>query len=130
MLNGCRVLVVEDEDLVVELLKDILLEADALIVGPAANVSAARQLIRDGVEIDVAVLDLNLGDGSVTPVLEALAGRGIPMIVYTGGNLPDALRHRHPNLRVLTKPVSPARLLGELRSVLRGSSLQKPVVAP
>ncbi len=99
-------------------------------LGPASNVSAARQLIRDGVEIDVAVLDLNLSNGSVTPVLEALPGRDIPMIVYTGGSLPDALGHRHPNRRVLTKPVSPARLLGELRLVLRGSSPQKPVVAP
>jgi len=117
MLNGCRVLLVEDEPLISELVKDLLLESDAHVVGPALTVGAARQIVRDGTAIDVAVLDLNLGDGTVTPVLEALAGRGIPMIIYTGGTLPDAVRQRHPNLRVLTKPVSAARLLGELRSI-------------
>jgi DNA-binding NtrC family response regulator len=118
MLAGCRVLVVEDEALVAADIGAMLLEAEGILVGPAASVSEARQLIREGVALDAALLDVNLGDGVVTPVLEALSARGIPTVVYTGGMVPDDVRLRHPELVALSKPVLPARLIGELRKVI------------
>jgi hypothetical protein len=75
--------------------------------------------VRNGLAIDGAILDLSLGDGSVTPLLEALRARGIPTLVYTGGAVPEALLKRHPDLRVLRKPVAPARLIAELRRMTR-----------
>ena len=47
----------------------------------------------------------NLGDGVVTPVLEALSARGIPTVVYSGGAIPEDVRQRHPDLVTLSKPV-------------------------
>jgi DNA-binding NtrC family response regulator len=110
---------VEDEPLVAEHIVHVLTEAEAEVVGPFASVLEARQLVRNGVFVNAALLDLNLRDGSVTPLLESLAARGIPTLVYTGAGLPDVIRRRHPQLIVLTKPVPPARLVGEIRRATR-----------
>jgi len=122
MLTGCRVLVVEDEALVAATISEILTEAEGVPVGPAATVREARQLIKDSPSLDAALLDVNLGDGSVTPVLEALSARGIPTVIYTGGAVPEDVRQRHPDLIALSKPVLPARLIGELLKVMARSS--------
>jgi hypothetical protein len=65
----------------------------------------------------VAVLDVNVRDGAITPVLEALHARRIPTVIYTGGALPEDVRRRHPDLTVLSKPIRTARLIAELRRV-------------
>jgi DNA-binding NtrC family response regulator len=118
MLAGCRVLVVEDEALVAATISDFLTEAEGVPVGPAATVSEARRLIKESPSLNAALLDVNLSDGSVTPVLEALSARGIPTVVYTGSAVPEDVRRRHPDLIALSKPVLPARLIGELRRVI------------
>ena len=106
MLAGYRVLAIEDEPLVAEGLRDLLIEAEGVPVGPA---------------VDAALLDVNLSDGPVTPVLEALSARGIPTVVYAGGVVPEDIRQRHPELIALAKPVPPTRLIGELRKVIKAS---------
>jgi CheY-like chemotaxis protein len=122
MLAGCRVLVVEDEPLVAETISDLLTEAEGVPVGPAATVREARQLLKGGTVPDAALLDVNLSDGLVTPVLEALSARGIPTVVYTGSAIPEDVRQRHPDLVALSKPVLPSRLIGELRKLMDRSS--------
>jgi DNA-binding NtrC family response regulator len=94
-------------------------------VGPAASVREARQLIKEATMLDAAVLDVNLADGSVTPILEALSARGIPTVIYTGGVVPEDVRQRHPDLVALSKPVLPARLIGELRKAIGSSRLRR-----
>jgi hypothetical protein len=37
-----------------------------------------------GTKVDVALVDLNVADGSAAPLLEALRARGIPTVLYTG----------------------------------------------
>jgi len=126
MLNGHRVLVVEDEALVAESISHLLIEAEGVPVGPLSSVAEARQLIKGGTPLDAALLDVNLADGPVTPVLEALNARGIPTLVYTGGSVPEGVRQRHPDLITLSKPVPPARLIAELRRLLGGTVLAGP----
>ena len=118
MLAGYRVLVVEDEALVAAGICELLFEAEGVPIGPASSAKEARQLIQDGVVLDSALLHVNLADGVVTPVLEALFDGGTPTDVYTGGAVPDDVRQRHPELTALSKPVLPARLIGELRKVI------------
>jgi DNA-binding NtrC family response regulator len=118
MLAGSRVLVVEDEALIALGISEMLTDAEGVPVGPAASIREARQLIRNVAVLDAAVLDVNLADGSVTPILEALSARGIPTVIYTGGVVPEDVRQRHPNLIALSKPVLPARLIGELRKAI------------
>jgi CheY-like chemotaxis protein len=111
---------------VAESLCDLLAEAGGVPVGPAFSVREARQLIKSDPSLDAALLDVNLSDGPVTPVLEALTARGIPTVLYTGGAVPEDVRQRHPDLIALSKPVLPARLLGELRKLIGASGRHPP----
>ncbi len=117
MLDGLRVLIAEDEPMVADDLCEIIREAEGVVVGLFATVNEARALIAGGAAIDAAILDVNLGDGTVTPVLEGLHARGIPFLVYTGASVPEDVQGRHPDLVSLTKPVPRARLIAELRRV-------------
>ena len=115
-----RVLVVEDEPVVAEDMREMIREAEGEVVGPFATVQDARMLLKGNTAVDVAVLDVNLKDGKITPVLESLCARGIPTVVYTGASLPDDVRRRHPDLIALSKPVRLARVVAELRRASRG----------
>ncbi len=123
MLSGSRVLVVEDEALTAEEIRQLLIEAEGVPVGPVSSLNEARRLLKEGTPVDAALLDVNLADGQITPVLESLSARGVPTLVYTGGSLPAGVRERHPDLVALSKPVAPARLIGELRRLLNGTAL-------
>jgi CheY-like chemotaxis protein len=61
-LNGLRLLVVEDEALVAMLLKDALQGLGCAVVGPAGNVARALALL-EREEVDLGLLDVNLGNG-------------------------------------------------------------------
>jgi CheY-like chemotaxis protein len=116
VLNGRRVLLVEDDPLVVETIRDMVEEAGGELAASPATMAEARRLLRADAAFDVALLDVNLADGEVTPLLEALQTRRVPVVVFSGGELPANLRKRHPTLRVLRKPVIKARLVAELRT--------------
>jgi DNA-binding NtrC family response regulator len=118
MLSGIRVLIVEDEPSVAATLSDMVEDAEGEVVGIARSVSEARQMIQM-LSFDTAVLDLNLSDGEVTPVLEALQARKAPTIIYSGGDLPASVRKRHPELVALRKPVLAGRLVAEIRRARR-----------
>jgi len=82
-LTGLRVLVVEDEGPVALLIEDMLLELGCEIAASAADVDEACRLAA-GENIDVALLDLNLGGCSSLPVAEILRRRDIPFVFSTG----------------------------------------------
>src|SRR5215207_8012748 len=113
MLSGKCILVAEDECLIAMDLADIFESAGADVIGPASTVQEALQLIMSQ-EVDRAMLDFNLADGEVTPVLELLASRGVPIVVYSGRGLPKELSWQHPYVTVLRKPVRAERLVRKL----------------
>jgi DNA-binding NtrC family response regulator len=119
MLSGTRVLLVEDEAIIALDLADTFASAGADVVGPVSSVREALRLL-DGAVVDTALLDFNVADGEVTPVLDLLISRGVPVVIYTGRGLPEALSARHPNLSVLRKPLSTARIVEELVRVSHG----------
>lgn len=101
-MAGKRVLVVEDEGIVSMLIEDYLEDLGCEVAGAAARLDQALALART-LDVDLAVLDVNL-DGELSyPVAEALRARGVPFLFATGygtAGLPDAL-HGTP---VLPKP--------------------------
>jgi CheY-like chemotaxis protein len=80
---GKRILVVEDEMIVAMLIEDILTDAGATVVGPAARVSRALDLLGEE-DVDAALLDVNLAGEMTTPIAEELRRRGIPFAFATG----------------------------------------------
>lgn len=94
ILNGRRVLVVEDESLVAMLLEAILEDMGCTPVGPAATVDDGMALV-ESETLDAALLDVNVAGHQVFPVAEALRARGVPFVFSTGygeGGLPDEWR--------------------------------------
>lgn len=105
-LEGLRVLIVEDEALVSMLLEDMLADHGCEVAASAGRVAQALALVADdGLAVDAAILDVNLGGEPIFPVADALAARGVPFAFATGygaGGLPDGWRDR-PTLQ---KPFS------------------------
>ncbi len=83
-LRGRRVLIVEDDYLIAEDLREQLLSCGAVVLGPVACVADALALLEDGAAPDMAILDIGLGGGKVYPVADALRRRGIPFVFATG----------------------------------------------
>ncbi len=124
MLNGLRVLVVEDDPAIATDISDLIERAEGEVIGPVGSLREARQAVKTDQGIDAAVLDVNLSDGDITPVLEALRARKVGVVVYTGSaGLPSGAGERHPDVVVLQKPVQPGRLVGEIQRACRSVSV-------
>ncbi len=116
-LTGIRVLVVEDEMMVAMLMEDMLADLGCVVVGPIYRLDEALDGVGD-LELDCAVLDVNLAGQSVFPLADLLRERGAPFAFATGYG--DAgLRPVDKGVPVLQKPFREAdlaRVLSELKS--------------
>ena len=84
-LYGLRVFVVEDEAMVAMMVEDMLVALGCVVVDVAGTLSRGLALAGDAaIEIDGAILDINLGGEKVYPVAQALTVRGVPFIFSTG----------------------------------------------
>jgi CheY-like chemotaxis protein len=101
-LSGRRVLVVEDEMLVLMMIEDMLADLGCQSVTSAATVDKALALINAQV-FDVALLDMNLSGNDSHPVAEELSARGVPF-AYSTGNTGQSLRDGYSDRPVLKKP--------------------------
>lgn len=78
-----RVLVLEDEVLIAELLHDWLIEQGCKNVLLSSNVAQALSLIESNA-LDAAILDWTLGHENSAPVAQLLQRRGVPFVFATG----------------------------------------------
>jgi CheY-like chemotaxis protein len=83
LFQGRRILVVEDDYLVVEEMVHALEASGAEVVGPIANLPKAFERLERISDIRGAVLDINLQGELVYPLAEELARRGIPFVFAT-----------------------------------------------
>ena len=107
-LNGLKVLVVEDEMLVSMLVEDMLADLGCTVVGPAAELEEAMSLAQSA-DIDLALLDVNLGGRPIFPVADALKARGVPF-AFASGYGEAGLSEDHRGAAVLQKPFREADL--------------------
>ena len=111
-LQGHRVLVVEDEELIGMMLADLLEELGAAVAGPVGSVAEAVRLVEQEA-LTGALLDLSLRGETAYPVADRLLERAVPYVFITGyGQGHVAPRHAH--VPVLTKPFGPDQLAGVL----------------
>ena len=103
-ISGLRILVVEDAFLVALDLSDELTDAGCHVVGPAPSVQQALEQI-DGVELDGAVLDVNLQGERSFPLAEHLAARDVPFLFLTGYDSATVFPDRFRDSPRLSKPV-------------------------
>jgi two-component sensor histidine kinase/DNA-binding response OmpR family regulator len=97
-----RVLLVEDEALVAMMMQDVLEDLGCTIFGPYRTLASAVEAAKDEA-VDLALLDINLGDELVYPAAEILAARGVRFVFLTGYDN-DHVDTRFRYASVLQKP--------------------------
>lgn len=103
-IAGLRVLVVEDDTLVALLEEEYLTDLGCVVVGCVSNVADGVAKVSDPtLELDCALLDINLQGERVFPVAEALLDRGVPFLFATGYGA-AGLPPRFAGFPVLAKP--------------------------
>lgn len=117
VLEGRRILVVEDEMLIAMELEGVLEDEGCVAVGPAPTVCRALGLL-DRELLDAAILDLNLDGLDASPIALALAERGVPFVVVSGYGGAEPLQPVLKAAPRLDKPVDHRRLVGVLIRIL------------
>ena len=121
LLARQRILVVEDEMLVLMNIEMALEDLGCTAISAAASVAEALALL-DRQRFDAAMLDVNLGGEKSYAVADALARRGIPFVFSTGyGDHGD--RADLDDRPVLRKPYLRADLAAVFEHLLGGEPL-------
>jgi len=130
-MNGTRVLVLEDEPAVAQVLENYL-RRDGFEPTLCANVQSALAAVK-AAKPGVMILDIGLPDGNGLDVLRATAtaGQRIPAIVLTG-RTDESERIVGLELGAddyVTKPFSPRELMARVRALLRRVGNPSPAAA-
>ena len=118
-----RILVVEDETLVMLAMEDALSALGCEVIGPTGRLDVALELASNEA-IDAALLDVTLRGGKVYAVAERLMARDIPFVLASGymdWALPDSLQNQ-PRLH---KPFTLEQLEDQVRFLCREADRRK-----
>jgi CheY-like chemotaxis protein len=118
-LLGRRILIVEDEALVAFELQLSLEDEGAEIIGPALSLMKALEAVAHEREIDLAVLDVDLGGEDIYPVAELLLQRQVPFVFHTGHGSRSKLTSLFPGTVTFIKPALPETLIAHLLRIAR-----------
>jgi CheY-like chemotaxis protein len=117
-LRGRRILIVEDESMVIMLLEDFLGDIGCEVVGVGSRLQEALAHV-ETLEFDAAILDVNLNGQQTFSLARDIIGRGRAVVFATGygaSTLPPDLR----DAPVLQKPFHQEDLERTLRIALSG----------
>jgi DNA-binding response OmpR family regulator len=117
-LKGARVLVVEDDFLILTELEQVLSEAGAEVAGLCRTVEEALDLAK-GDNLSAAILDIMLGRESVAPVARELDDGGIPFVFYSGQAETDPIRREWPGCKIFSKPARPQAIVNALADLVK-----------
>jgi DNA-binding response OmpR family regulator len=121
MVTCC--LVCEDQALIGMALEAYLEEQGIVVAGPFLSCAEALAWIEDDTP-QVAILDYMLRDGPCTDLAQALIGRGVPVIIYSGfpvdAETPSVLR----TVTWLEKPVDRECLMGAVAQLAPSLALR------
>lgn len=92
-LDGRHILVIEDEFLIAEDLREALESLGAVVIGPAATADHALALIVAAGRLDGATVDVTLRGERSDRVAEALKARSVPFVLLTGYGAEDLPAH-------------------------------------
>jgi DNA-binding NtrC family response regulator len=117
-LKSARVLLAEDDFIILMQVETTLAEAGARIVGACGTVEAALTVATLS-DINAALLDMRLGRETIAPVARCLARRGIPFAFYTAQAPTDSIKSEWPDTVMLEQPASPEAIVAAVAGLLR-----------
>ena len=124
VLKGRTVLLIEDSWLIAQGYKSLLEMAGMHVIGPAATVGDAEQLLKSDVKPDFALVDINLDDGDSYGLIDGMVLRGIPVVVISGIEVEAAVAAKVDC--VLSKPIGGSTLMATLRRVGAARKFSRP----
>jgi CheY-like chemotaxis protein len=124
-MNGVRVLLVEDAELIGELMNDMLRDAGATVVAQTQSVPATLRILRTQ-PVDVVCLDILLDSQPSFAVADLLVQRGIPFVFVTACD-PHIVPERHRTQLLVDKDDIPYLLVPACRAVMARARLHTPV---
>ncbi|MBV8978612.1 MAG: response regulator [Alphaproteobacteria bacterium] len=113
-----RIFVAEDEFLVFLALEDDLKGRGYEVVGPFTTVAKARAAAA-GEDVDLALLDINMGGEMAYPLADDFAAKGVPFIFLSGYDA-DSLPERYRDAQRIAKPYDPRILIANVQRILEG----------
>jgi CheY-like chemotaxis protein len=116
LLSGRCVLIVEDEFLIALDIQRLVEEAGARETVVATNLSDADGVMGSDRTIDLAIVDLRLGNEDAWPLVEDLKRLAIPLVITSGLN-PGELEVSG-SVAIVPKPYSDEEFALALRSLL------------
>jgi len=122
-LAGCRILVLDDDALVLEGMRGLLSQWGCQVITACNQASALEQLASIGQEIALLIIDYRLGDAvsglDVANKLQAQLGYSFAVLMITGDTDPERLREANASgHQLLHKPVVPAKLRSRLLNLI------------
>jgi len=102
MQTSKSILIIEDEPLIAMMLEDYIDMLGHRVAGTVDSVADALDHVGQG-GLDAAILDVHLRGEASWPVADALADRGVPFLLATGG-LTEQAPARHAQAPILAKP--------------------------
>ncbi|MEO7814385.1 MAG: HWE histidine kinase domain-containing protein [Sphingomicrobium sp.] len=121
LLKGRTVLLVEDSLIIALDAEDILSRMGATRVISDGTVIGAVSAI-DTEKVDLAILDINLGDHNSFPIADRLDDLGIPFLFATGYGEQAQLPERHRPRIVLQKPYTLQLMARNLPELMRSAA--------
>lgn len=109
-LGGRTLLLVEDDYWIAQDMVGMLEACGAMVIGPAASVEAAIELIDRTEHIDGAVLDINLQGVLAWPIADALLQRGVRFVFVSGYDSSIVPVH-YSEIVCLQKPITMRKLV-------------------
>jgi len=83
ILSGLRLLLVEDEAIILMMMEEVITGFGCLVAGAASTVSQALKIVQTE-PLDGALIDVRLDGETTLPLAHALSKKGIPFIFVTG----------------------------------------------
>lgn len=124
VLKGRTVLLIEDSWLIAQGYKSLLEMAGMEVIGPAATVGDAEELLKSDVKPDFALVDINLDDGDSYGLIDGMVLRGIPVVVISGIEIDAAVTAKVDC--VLSKPIGGSTLMATLRRIGAARNFSRP----
>ncbi|UXN75980.1 response regulator (plasmid) [Devosia sp. A8/3-2] len=119
--GGRRILVVEDDLLVVADLVDMLHSMGADVVGPIENIEKAPERLDKLPDIAGAVLDVSVQGRMVFPLADELSRRNVPYVFSTGYD-DSIVPARYSDIRRFSKPADERQIASILLEAVQNGS--------
>lgn len=128
LLAGKRVLVVEDEMLVLMAIEDMLADLGCTSIAAAATIEQALSLI-EAESFDLATVDVNLDGQRSDLVAKALSDHGVPF-AFSSGYGKTGVADDYRDRPMLNKPYSYAQFIEVLTEVLDSKAVMDATALP